>query len=54
MNAILRQKVENYSDGKLAKELAFARGFAPPITQEEQAWLDALEAEQKRRGALER
>jgi len=49
MNATLQRKIRNYSDEKLAKELAFARGFAPPVSNEERAWLEALEAEAERR-----
>lgn len=42
----MEKQIRKFSDAKLEKELAFARGFAsaPPISQEEQDWLDALEA----------
>lgn len=40
--------IESFSDDKLARELAFARGFDMP-DPEGVAWLEALEAEQARR-----
>ena len=42
--------VASLSDSNLAKELAFAEGFAPGDSDEEAAWLTALETETKRRG----
>lgn len=47
------KKIRQFSDSKLRKELAFARGFAPAITSDQQQWLDALEAEAKRRKLTE-
>jgi hypothetical protein len=45
----MEKKVRGFSDSKLEKELAFARGFAPATSPEEQDWLNTLEAEKNRR-----
>lgn len=45
----MEKRIRQFSDAKLDKELAFARGFAPPTSEDERRWLDALEAEAKRR-----
>lgn len=45
----MEKRIRRFSDAKLDKELAFARGFAPAVSDEERAWLDALEAEAQRR-----
>jgi hypothetical protein len=47
----MEKRMKRYSDSKLEKELAFARSFAsaPGITEGEREWLDALEAELRRR-----
>lgn len=49
--ATMEKKITKFSDSKLVKELAFARGFAtaPPVSDEERDWLAALETEAKRR-----
>lgn len=43
------QVIEQLTDSELDKELAFARGFAPATSDDEQLWLDRLEAEKQRR-----
>jgi hypothetical protein len=45
----MNKRIRRFTDAKLVKELAFARGFAPATTEAEQQWLDALEAEARRR-----
>ena len=39
------------SDAVLEKELAFARGFAPPTSIAEEMWLDLLETENSSRNS---
>lgn len=45
----MNKRIRRFSNERLDRELAFARGFAPAIDERQQQWLDALEAEAQRR-----